>query len=328
IYLPVIAASLLLGWHFFAPQEASSPPPAMVQTQPQSPQPLVTAAAPSRSVATPPTAGIDSLRDTEVDGDLQTDASGNLIVTEELRHLFDYFYTAVGEIEFDQATARIRQYLASQLRNPALSQANALLDSYIAYKTELVDLESNFPVIADIGMLRDREDAVQRLRATLFTPEAHRAFFATEELYNGFTLERLAILHDANIPEQDKGEMIEALRENLPEEVQAVLIPQIHQTLTEETDRLLAEGAGQADIRQLRLSLVGPEATQRLEQVDHQRAQWQQRLDAFSADKQAILDFQGLADEDKQSAIDELLQERFSSNERLRVATLLDMSED
>ncbi|MFN3581718.1 MAG: lipase secretion chaperone, partial [Pseudomonas sp.] len=181
IYLPVIAASLLLGLNFFAPQDTTVTPTHAAQAPTETASASSNFFQPTRTQTAKPTAGINSLRDTEVDGVLETDVLGNLVVNEGLRHLFDYFFTAVGEIEFDQAAERIRQYLADQLEEPALSQAQAVLDAYINYKTELVELERNFPVLADISGLRDREDAVQRLRATLFSRDVHEAFFTNEE---------------------------------------------------------------------------------------------------------------------------------------------------
>ncbi|WP_339651012.1 lipase secretion chaperone [Halopseudomonas pelagia] len=327
IYLPFAAAALLVGWQLLAPEDlivtehakapqAAAPTPTYQPTQPSS----------QRLGLFSPTDGIDSLRDTEVDGTLEVDAQGNLVISEQLRYLFDYFFTSVGEISFDEAAERIRIYLASQLQQPALGQAQALLQNYIDYKTELVELEQGFPVVADIAALRAREDQVQRLRARLFSAQAHAAFFAAEEVYNHFTLERLAILQDPNLNDVDKAAMIENLRQSLPEDVQDLLIPQIHQELTVQTEQLLEQGAEPSQVRELRLSLVGPEATGRLEQLDQERQQWQKRMDAFSAEREAILRYHGLAEEDKHAAIEELLESRFSANERVRVSSLLDMA--
>ena len=64
--------------------------------------------------------------------------------------------------------------------------------------------------------------------------------------------------------------------------------------------------------------------TERLERLDTQRNHWQQRLDRFAAERAAILEDPGLADQDKHAAVNELLAERFDERERMRVATLLD----
>ncbi|PRB77437.1 lipase secretion chaperone [Pseudomonas sp. MYb185] len=328
IYAPLLISAALLGWHFLGPADGpATQAPLAERSGPQQEAgktilPMSTSAA--RQPATVSGPAPTSLRDTAVDGMLEVDHRGNLLITDQIRHLFDYFFTTVGEESFDSAAARIRHYLASQLRQPAQDQALDLLERYIEYKTELVALEEHFPVLADLDELRAREDAVQRLRAGLFNTETHAAFFAAEEVYNSFTLERLAILHDDSLADEDKAGRIEALRNDLPEAMQDLLVPQIHQELSQQTRSLQEQGASPEQIQQLRLNLVGPEATGRLETLDRQRQQWQQRLEDFNHEREAILQHPGLADSDKQQAIDSLLEEQFEPSERLRVSSLLD----
>lgn len=325
VYAPFCVAALLIGWYVFAPQPVAERPAVQPSVSLASPATTQSAFRPmlDQPAATPVVA---SQQGTEVDGVLEVDAHGNLIITEQLRHLFDYFYTTVGELSFEQASDRIRQHLSAHLHQPALDQARGLLDDYIAYKTALVELEQRFPVVADIQALRSRSDAVQRLRASLFSPEAHRAFFAAEEIFDNFTLERLAIVHDDNIPSTDKAAMIEDLREGMPEDMQDLLVPQIHQELTEQTEALQASGADARQIRDLRLSLVGPDATGRLEVLDAQRQRWQQRVAAFSAERETIMQHPGLAEVDRQRAIDDLAAQHFAPNERLRLTSLLEQT--
>lgn len=323
VYVPFLVAALLLGWLYLQP----TPPPAEIASpaasEANSPAPLQAITSVSKepvSVAQP----IPSLQGTQVDGILEVDRNGNLLVTEQIRHLFDYFYTTVGEVSFEQASANIRQHLTTRLQQPALGQALALLDNYIEYKTALVELEQAFPVAGDINALRARGDAVQRLRASVFSAEAHQAFFAAEEVFNSFTLERLAIMHDDNIAIEDKGAMIENLRQSLPAEMQDLLVPQIHQLLIEQTTGLQAAGGDATEIRELRLSLVGPEATGRLESLDLQRQKWRQRVDEFNAERLTIVNHPGLADTDKRDAVRDLAAQRFAPSEQLRIASTLE----
>lgn len=325
IYLPLLLGLGLLGWHLSTPTPSPSAPTS-TPLQAGSEQPATT----PLNLTRPATRSTDqhlpaSLRDTEIDGQLEVDAQGNLVITDQLRHLFDYFFSTVGEQSFEQASSAIRDYLASQLREPALAQALDLLDRYIDYKTELVELERRFPMVTELDGLRAREDAVQRLRASLFNAQEHAAFFASEEVYNQFTLERLAILHDPSLDPQDKAERIERLREGLPDELQQLLVPQLHLTLRQQTQQLLDQGAEPEQLRQLRLNLVGPQATERLEALDRQRSEWDQRLSGFNRERQAIISQPGLADSDKQAAIEALLHEQFSEHERLRVSSLLEL---
>lgn len=319
IYLPLLGSLLLLGWQL-APERDPAPErpvsAASSAATPTSPAPIgVSQAAPATAVTPLPA----SVRGTEVDGRLELDAQGNLLITVQIRHLFDYFLSLVGEESIATAQQRIRSYLHQQLAQPARGQALALLDDYLAYQQQLADLESRFPVTESLADLAAREQAVQRLRATLFSREAHEAFFAGEEIYNNFTLERLAILQDPTLDEEQQRRAIEALRENLPETMQQLLIPQIHQELRQQTLALRAAGADEAQVQQLRLELLGPEATSRLAALDRQRSEWQRRVAAFNAEREQILAQPGLADADRQAAVNGLLQEQFNETERLRL---------
>ncbi|UAW98557.1 lipase secretion chaperone [Halopseudomonas nanhaiensis] len=321
VYAPLLGCILLLGWHLTRPAvEVAELSPALQAPrstlQQVSTRPAATSAIPRQAPA--------SLRGTEVDGTLQTDHRGHLLVTEQLRDLFEYYLATIGEVQSDQAVEMIRQQLAAQLNQPALTEAYELLDAYLEYKQRVAALEQDLPVVADLAALAEREEAVRRLRAELFDPLVHEALFGREEQYNQYHLERLAILHDSELDETGRALALEELRQRQPDALRDSLAVQLHQQLGERTRALQAEGAPPQAVRQLRLELVGPEATERLEQLDQERARWQQRLDQFAEERQAILADPGLADQDKQAAVSELLADRFDERERMRVATLID----
>ncbi len=319
-YLPLVAGALLLGWQLLPESSPPANTPALTRTSHQAPE----AALPSRTALNPESTATQprpaSLRGTEVDGRLQVDANGNLLINDQLRHLFDYYLSANGEETPEQTQERVRQYLNQQLVDPARAQALAIFEHYLSYLQAVAELEQDFPVLDDLDALWAREEAVQRLRASLFDPAVHEAFFAGEEVYNRFTLERLAINRNPALSPDQRAAEIEALRENLPEALQQLLVPQLHQDLRQQTRVLTEQNGSAADIRDLRLSLVGPEATARLEALDQQRAVWQARVSDFNRERDAILQQPGLAEQDKQAAIDALLQERFAVNEQLRIA--------
>ena len=319
IYLPLLTSALLLGWYLFAPDD-SAPQPSPVASF--TPEPRSNSLPMNRlKPVTPPvtTELPSSVRGTDVDGILEVDARGNLVITAHIRHMFDYFLSLIGEEPAATSRQRIRDYLTQQLSQPALDQALGLLDNYLDYQQQVAELESRFPTSESLGDLLAREQAVQRLRASLFSREAHAAFFEGEELYNNFTLERLAIHQDDFMSEQQKAQAIEDLRESLPEEMQQLLVPQIQHELREQTLALREAGADEAAVRELRMGLLGPEATERLEALDQSRADWQRRVNAFNQEREAILAEPGLAENDRQAAVTALMQEQFTETERLRL---------
>lgn len=260
-----------------------------------------------------------SFAGTEVDGQFRLDDAGNLLISMDIRRIFDYFLSAYGEERIQTSITRLQAYIRSQLDEPAEGQALALLEQYLDYKRQLIQLEKDLPQMASLEAMRQREQAVQNLRASIFSPEAHQAFFAQEETYNQFTLQRLAIRHDQSLNEQQKAEAMDRLRATLPEDMQEMLVPQLQAELRQQTAALQAQGAAPEQIRQLRLQLVGAEATTRLEALDQRRQQWQQRLDAYRQEKARIEANSGLSEEDRQAAIASLAEERFDERERLRL---------
>lgn len=256
---------------------------------------------------------------TTVDGVFRLDANGNLLISEDIRRIFDYFLAAAGEEPLRTSVERLRAYIAAELPANAREQALVLLNQYLDYKRELVLLERDLPQMANLDALRQREAAVQALRARIFDSETQQAFFSREEAYNQFTLQRLAILQNSQLDDAGKAAAVDQLRNSLPAEMQDTVLPQLQNELRQQTARLQAAGAKPEQIRQLRQQLVGAEATQRLEVLDQQRQTWKKRIAQYSTEKAAIENNPGMSASDKRAAIAQLAAENFDEREQLRL---------
>lgn len=327
LLLPVtflIGLALLLHWQTQAPPLA---PPAPVTAVAGKDTAQGAAKTPVASLGQPPASTLPSavaplpasFRGTQIDGRLLVDESGNLIISQEIRNLFDYFLSAIGEEPLKVSVKRLHDYIASQLKQPAEGQAQALLTQYLDYKREVALLERDMPTLASLEAIRLRESAVKALRERIFSPEAYQAFFAQEEAYNQFNLQRLIISQDVSLDAAAKGAAIDRLRANLPEELQASVVPSLQEELQTQTSKLQAQGAAPEQIRAMRQQLVGTEATARLETLDQQLDVWKQRVAAYSAEKARIEAQRGLSDSDMQAAIEHLAAEQFDERERLRL---------
>lgn len=260
-----------------------------------------------------------SFSGTTVDGVFRVDDEGNLIISEDIRRIFDYFLAAVGEEPLRASVDRLRAYIAAQLPADAREHALSLLNQYLDYKRELILLERDLPQLANLDALRQREAAVQALRARMFDAETQQAFFGREEAYNHFTLQRLSIVHDSRLDDAAKAAAVDQLRDSLPAQMQDMVLPQLQNDLRRQTAQLRAAGANAGQIRQLRQQLVGAEATQRLEALDQQRQTWKKRIAQYSRDKAAIENNPGMSDIDKRAAIALLATENFNEREQLRL---------
>lgn len=329
----IILLVLVVALSLTIMQSRSTPSPAIVAESPSATSPATAAPTPSRQLlkAQPATQGSPQLpmsfKGTQVDGQFRLDEAGNLLIGAELRHLFDYFLTAAGEEPLTNSIERLRRYIVAKLPEPAQSQASAVLTQYLNYKRQLLDLETTYSQTTDISALRQRLSAVQALRARVLEPAVHQAFFALDEAYDRFSLERLAIQADSALDSDAKGRAIDQLRARLPADLQELLVPQLQSELREQTAALQAQGADAQQVRQLRQQLVGSEAAARLEALDRQREQWQQRVTVYRQERQRIEAARGLDDVERRSAIERLEAEQFDEGERLRLVAAFQQQE-
>ncbi|MFZ3185514.1 MAG: lipase secretion chaperone [Pseudomonas sp.] len=318
---------------FYLAEPASTVPPTAQNAAPLNNLPSARQA-PGKAlpslVATPakqlPTAMPASFKGTQVDGAFSVDQAGNLLITRDIVQIFDYFLAALGEDSLPVTLARLEAYIGAQLQQPAQGQARELLAQYLDYKRQLLQLERDLPQLSSLDAMRQRESAVQALRARLFSPEVHQVFFASEEGYNQFTLARMAVQQDPKLDAAAKGQAIDQLRSNLPEELQASVLPQLHSELRAQTAQLQAAGASPEQIQQLRQQLVGAQAANRLASLDQQRQNWQQRLSSYQQAAAAIQANPGLTTADKNAAVKRLSNEQFNPQERLRLAASAELA--
>ncbi|MGB1221727.1 MAG: lipase secretion chaperone [Alcanivoracaceae bacterium] len=267
-----------------------------------------------------------SLAGTDVPDGLRTDDQGNLVVSAGLRDVFDYFLSVIGEEDMGTIVARLRAYLDSQLPASAASQANQILNNYLAFRESLRDLAAAGGPPGDsldIDAVRAQQAAVRAQRQQFLSATVDEAFFAAQDTWNDYGLSRLDILQDAGLSASEKAQKLAALRAGLPDgmqrDVDAVLQYQDLQALTRE---LQQQGASEADVRLLREQVVGAEAADRLEALAQERADFSRRVDQWLALRDDILANSNLADADRDAQVARLRQARFSDSEQLRVQAL------
>ncbi|NOK36226.1 lipase chaperone [Corallococcus exercitus] len=326
----VVALCALLGagvfsWWKVRAEDVPGPavPPSAVPVAqgpaPRAASPVVPGAAatatPAPDAPLPPLPG--SLQDTEEDGAVLVDASGHLVPNADLRRFFDYYLSATGEEPASLIRERILTALrAKKLPSAAMDEAVQVLDDYLSYLEAARGLASKGSVPMDTA---ERLEALRKLRREHLGPGAADGLFGKEEAVDAVAVERLKLMKDASLTKEERERRISELEERLPPDVRAsreeAVRPLRQQAVEQE---LLAAGATREDLHQHRLSTVGPEATERLEALDAERAQWKQRLADFRAKREAL----GRAEPDatrRQAAVQRLLFDSFTPEERLRV---------
>lgn len=174
----------------------------------------------------------------------------------------------------------------------------------------------------DPAYYRSIYTSTQNLRKRFFSNYEIEGLFGTEDTYHEYTLDRMAVLADKNLSEAEKAQKLKELFQQLPEDWQENL-EQLNklEDLRKLTADIKARGGSTEEIRQMRLNLVGPEATQRLEQLDGQRSQWKSRVEEYLNARDQIMQ-SGMNDQAKQQTVKQLRGQHFQNpQEQLRLET-------
>lgn len=269
-----------------------------------------------------------SLAGTEMDCALETDARGHLKVTIGLRQCFDYFLSAVGEENIDALTQRIHAQLQSRLRQPALGEAERVLGGYLAYLRGVADIEKRLlapePGQLDLERARRQMEQIRALRRLYLAPDVIAVFFADDDAYDSYALAKLELMQNKKLSVQARAQQLAALEQQLPEGIQASLRA-VNQYLDLRvlTDEWKQRAGSAEELRQIRTSLVGAEATTRLETLDQENAAWEGRMSDWYGQRDALMKNTGLSQADRERQLEDLRKSRFANEaERLRVQTL------
>jgi len=251
---------------------------------------------------------------------LRMGADGQLLLQEDLLHLFDFYLAAGEEEDLARLLQRIHRDLAAQLQGVALDQARDLLRRYVDYRIALKDLP-RLERSLDPAQLRQRLAALETMRLAHFSAEEVELFFARQHAEDSYAIQRLEITR-AGLEPQQLQQALEALDRQLPESLrQARQHSGQHAELYAATQTLQAGGASAEEIRRLREERLGSQAAEALAQLDQQQSQWRERLNAY-AEERNRLRAAGLAERDLEQAIEALQARSFDEQERMRVRAL------
>lgn len=318
IALVVIAVAAFIYW--LAPKASQNDP------SDQSIQQQNTPLAQGETATTQATSGSSLLspsqQDTEVNCQISMDGSNRLIVNEQTRNCFEYFITQYGEKSIDQIKKDFKAYIAQGHKEPALSQIYDLWDRYMKYREQLGHLQPPSDDKESPQYYRSIYSSTQNLRKQFFSDYEIEGLFGKENTYHEYTLKRMEVVNDKKLSESEKAKKLKALFDELPEDWKENL-EQINklEDLRKLTADIKARGGSSEEIHQMRLNLVGPEATQRLENLDSQRSSWKSSVNQYLTERDSIVK-SNMSDSAKQQAVQQLRNQHFKSKEdQLRVST-------
>lgn len=262
-----------------------------------------------------------SQADTEINCQLAF-ANQQLVVNENVKNCFEYFISQYGERDISKIKQEFKDYIQQQYDAVNSTQILDLWSRYLNYREQLSQISAPQAAPDSLEYLKAVFQTTTNLRATLFSPIEIEGLFGQENIYDEYTINRTAILQNKSLTEAAKANQLTALLKNLPTDLQQ----QLEQLNTLENLRQLsaeikARNGSPAEIRQMRLNLVGEAATQRLEQLDKQRVDWKSQVTQYLDQRDEIL-HSGLSDVAKQQAIQQLKNKQFVTPEQqLRLNT-------
>ena len=270
---------------------------------------------------------VHSLEGTIADGAIQEDRDGNLQLDAELKRLFDYYLSAIGEKNLPEIQSQIEKILDQKLQVKAAAQAKELLKRYITFKQALVELEKNASksVSANTDLfsaVNNKWQNMRQLRSQFFSEKEIQAMFGFDDAYDQDALSRLAISQDNTLTDAEKRRKLQILDKNMPADLKAAKdAPYQVIRLEEQAKKMRNDGASEDDIYRMRAAATSPEAANRLAQVDRDINDWNSRINEYLEQrKQLISSPTNTSDNDQQSALQQLRNKYFTSQEQRRLA--------
>ncbi|MEH6347281.1 MAG: lipase secretion chaperone [Bermanella sp.] len=283
----------------------------------------------STSNASPLLQSIDwlntSLKGTSIDGMYPVDSDGNLVLSDAIKHRFEYFLSTMGEFPLEQVLQMVKEDIAVNLKSPAKEQALKLFDDYVAYKYALVELEKNFESptsyeVSDIERFRYQLEQLRNKRREYLDGAAVDAFFGFDELYDDFMLSQLDIQNNSQLTPQEKQQQLKDLHQTLPIELQEMREEtQRVSTVFELTQGMKKNGANESEIFDYNSQEFGQAAAERLQKLDRGRDEWQEKVNGYLKRKASILSDELLSEMEKTEKVDNLKDVIFSAQEKKRL---------
>jgi len=274
---------------------------------------IETAASDRRDEATDPLA-TTSLRGTAVDGDVRFDANGRLVLDAELRRLFDYHLSLLGERGLEAIRALLRRTLSARLEPARIETVLAHFDRYTAY----LEAVSRSGIASESDPTR-RLAALRLLRRERLGDAMATGFFAEEEALADMTLRRIEIAADPKLDAERKREALAALDREAGYTTRASAeLPDMAAAIERN-----ARTASERDAE--RSALWGEDAARRLAALDAERAAWETRVRRYADARARIERDARLNPSARAQAIAALRGQMFDATEQRRIAALEDI---
>lgn len=214
---------------------------------------------------------------------LATAANPHALAYGELRRLFDYYLSALGEQDLPAIIAQIHTQLDQRLKPDQVAPARRLLELYIAFKRALIQLDAKPELAGDaVAAIRKRMLAQQDLRTQYFSRDEIEGMFGFEDSYDADALDRLEVAQNPRLTPAQKQQKLAALDAAMPAALRAereagTVVHRVEQRAAE----MRAQGASDDEVYRMRAKAFDPEAAARLAALDQEEAAWKRRVSSY-----------------------------------------------
>ncbi|MEZ9450991.1 lipase secretion chaperone [Vibrio splendidus] len=244
---------------------------------------------------------VASQQDTEIDN-----ASG--------KDMMEYFVSGNTELTLEDIRDNVAKH---HEQSQAAVVDEALFAKYLEYKSALTALDVQFDTTSiSAEDLRALNQALLDLQTQFFNESEISILFTHDNKMREIALEKL-LLKQEGLEEQEYQQRLESYLSEQPDYVQAS-----HQNQVLLQQLSSSQGLDEQGKYLKRSELVGEEATQRLEALDQQRADFDGALEIYFVERNDILNDSALSEIEQKETIAQLREAHFQPQQLRRVEAI------
>ena len=243
--------------------------------------------------------------------------NGVLVVDEGFRDVVDYFLSLDEEVSEEAIFQLLENHIQQMAPRTNVEFVMAVAQRYFSY------LQSPGNQFIDTSQpMQQQLDQFKELRRELLGADIAEQFYAAEESYMEYSIQKMHIVQDADLDTEERQQQLAQLHATLPEELDRWRVQdQSVRSLRKWDAELKLQGASENEIDAKREMLVGKEASSRLRDLDNRREQWTRRYADYQTEAEGLV-YSGLSSEDKDQELMRVRDRHFDATETIRVAAL------
>ncbi|UQV24533.1 lipase secretion chaperone [Vibrio sp. J383] len=244
---------------------------------------------------------VTSQQDTEIDNASAKD-------------MMEYFVSGNTELTLEDIRDNVAKH---HEQSQAAVVDEALFVKYLEYKSALTALDVQFDTTSiSADDLRALNQALLDLQSQFFSESEISILFTHDNKMREIALEKL-LLKQEGLEEQEYQQRLESYLSEQPDYVQAS-----HQNQVLLQQLSSSQGLDEQGKYLKRSELVGEEATQRLEALDQQRADFDGALEIYFVERNDILNDSALSEIEQKETIAQLREAHFQPQQLRRVEAI------